>query len=279
MSVDYLIKKAAEIRLNTLNALHKTEIGYVGSCMSVVEILVSLYYGELFNEKVLRVDVNKPGDEKNDKLVLSKGQSSPVLYSILADLGFFDKSELDYIGKSGAMLTDRPNNKIPGVNASMSSYGHGLSVVVGMALAAKMDRSSNRTFVVMGDGELGCGQVWEAVNSAYEHKLDNLVLFIDNNKVQGNERVNVDFIQAKFEAFGWNVMQVTDGHNFDQILNALAKGFNSNRRPVCVWCHTVVGKGLEFAERKANYQRASLSDGEMSECIPKLKQIYDQSVA
>lgn len=279
MSIDSLIKKAALIRLNTLNSLYKSEIGYVGSCMSVVDILVALYYGELFGRSAMHINPQKPRDELTDNLVLSKGQSAPVLYSILADLGFFDKSELDYIGKPGAMLTSRPNVKIPGVSASMLSYGHGLSVGVGLALAAKMDRKPQRTFVVMGDGELQCGQVWEAAMSAFEHKLDNLVLFIDNNKVQGNERVNVDFLQDKFESFGWNVTQVTDGHNFDQILNALARGFNTVRRPVCIWCHTVVGKGLEFAERKPSYQQASLSEGEMSECIPKLKAIYDKSAA
>lgn len=279
MSIDSLVKKAALIRLNTLNSLYKSEIGYVGSCMSVVDILVALYYGELFGRPAMQFNPQKPGDDHSDDLVLSKGQSAPVQYSILADLGFFEESELDYIGKPGAMLTNRPTIKIPGVSAPILSYGHGLSIGVGLALAAKMDKKPKRTFVVMGDGELQCGQVWEAAMSAFEHRLDNLVLFVDNNKVQGNERMNVDFLQDKFEAFGWNVTQVTDGHNFDQILNALARSFNTVRRPVCIWCHTVVGKGLEFAERKPSYQRASLSEGEMAECIPKLKEIYDKSIA
>lgn len=271
-----LEQKAVQIRLDTLNALHRGNLGYAGSCMSVVDILVALYYGELLGKPVMNYDSARPGWAEQDFLLLSKGQAAAVQYSILADLGFFDKSELDFIGKPGAMLTARPNGKVPGITASVLSYGHGLSVALGMAMAMKMERKQNKVFAVLGDGELSCGQVWEAAMSAYQYKLNNLIAIVDNNKVAANGPVAVDFIQDKFESFGWQVIQVTDGHNFDRILDGLSRAFTSLRRPVCLWCHTIVAKGIEFAERKANYHWASLSDGEISVIIPKLEELYEQ---
>ena len=271
-----LEKKAVQIRLDTLNALYKGDLGYAGSCMSVVEILVALYYGELFGSPVMKYDCTKPGSGEQDYLILSKGQAVPVQYSVLADLGFFDKSELNFVGKPGSMLTARPNAKVPGIASSVFSYGHGLSIALGLAMAMKMDRKPNKVFAVLGDGELSCGQVWEAAMSAYQYKLNNLIAIVDNNKVTANGPVATDFIQDKFESFGWQVIQVTDGHNFDKILDGLSRAFTSVRRPVCLWCHTIVAKGIEFAERKANYHWASLSEGEISVIIPKLQQLYEQ---
>ncbi len=271
-----LEQKAVQIRLDTLNALHKGGLGYAGSCMSVIDILVALYYGELLGKPVMQFDPSKPGSGDQDYLILSKGQAAPALYSILADLGFFDKSELDFVGKLGSMLTLRPNVKVPGVTSSIFSYGHGLSIALGLALGLKMDKKPNKVFAVLGDGELSCGQVWEAAMSAYQYKLNNLIAIVDNNKVTANGPVAVDFIQDKFESFGWQVIQVTDGHNFDRILDGILRASGSLRRPVCLWCHTIVAKGIEFAERKANYHWASLSEGEISVIIPKLQQLYDQ---
>lgn len=279
MSIKELEAKATQIRLDTLQSLHHAGLGYVGSCMSVIEILVSLYYGKLFgNVPVMKYDAARPGDKDRDYLVLSKGHAVAAQYSILADLGFFDKTELDFLGKSGSMLKDRPSAKVPGISASMLSYGHGLSVALGLAMALKMDRKRQKIFAVLGDGELACGQVWEAAMMAAKYKLDNLIAFVDNNKVQAGQILQLDNLQNKFESFGWQVIQVTDGHDCDQILNAVQKAFAIARRPVCIWCHTVVGKGVDFAERKPNYQSAGLSDGEMSVIIPKLKELYEKFV-
>ncbi|MBI5754235.1 transketolase [Candidatus Peregrinibacteria bacterium] len=280
MGLKELEQKAAQIRLGTLEALHRSGQGYVGSCMSVVEVLVSLYYGRLFgNKSVMRYDPKMPGAKDQDYLILSKGHAVPVQYAILADLGFFDKSELDFLGKPGAMLKSRPSSKVPGITASMLSYGHGLSVALGLALALKMDRKMQKVFAVLGDGELVSGQVWEAAMMASKYRLNNLVAFVDNNKVQSGHSLTVDNLQSKFDSFGWQVIQVTDGHDFDQILNAVQKANTVTRKPVCIWCHTIVGKGVEFAERKPSYQSATLSDNEMSAIIPKLKEIYEQYAA
>lgn len=271
--------KAAQVRLDTLMSIYKAGKGHTGSCMSVVDLLVALYYGDLSGKPVMKYNAEKPGWDGQDYLILSKGQAVPAQYAILADLGFFDKSELDYLGKSGALLQERPNAKIPGVTASMASYGQGLSVATGLALAMKADRRHNRVFAVLGDGELQCGQVWEAAMAAAQYKLNNLIAFVDNNKVQSDGMLsavmNVEPIQQKFEAFGWQVIQVLNGHNFDDILDALVKAFHVGRKPVCLWCHTVAGKGVEFAERKASYLAAVLSEGEMNDVIPKLKNLYD----
>ncbi len=279
MNIRELEQKAAQIRLSTLETLHKGGQGYVGSCMSVVEILVSLYYGELFGQKqVMKYNPKIPGAKDQDFLILSKGHAVAVQYAILADLGFFDKSELNFLGKPGAMLKNRPSSKVPGISASMLSYGHGLSVALGLALSLRMEKTNQKVFAVLGDGELANGQVWEAAMMASKYKLNNLVAFVDNNKVQSGHLLQVENLQSKFDSFGWQVIQVTDGHDCDQILNALQKAETFTRKPICIWCHTIVGKGVDFAERKANYQGATLSDNEMSAIIPKLKRIYEQYV-
>ncbi|MFH1534219.1 MAG: 1-deoxy-D-xylulose-5-phosphate synthase N-terminal domain-containing protein [Nitrospirota bacterium] len=277
MRTEDLQKKAAQVRLDALTSTTKAGSGSSGSCMSVVEILVSLYYGELLGEKVFKCDPERPGIEDRDHLVLSKWKSVPTQYAILADLGFFDKSELDYLGQEAAMLKPWPDAKVPGISATMRGYGHGLSVAVGMALSLKMSRNSNKVFAVMGDGELQEGQVWEAAMSAAHYKLNNLIAFVDCNKIQAGGFVNsvmdIGHVQDKFEAFGWSVIQVMDGHNFDKILDAVARAFTANRRPVCIWCHTVAGKGIDFAERKPGYLHVPLSESEMAEVEPKLRQL------
>ena len=274
-----LSKKAAQIRLDALKAMFKAGEGCTGSCMSVAEILVALYYGGLFARPVMKFNPKNPDWNEQDYLVLSKGQAEPMLYAILADLGFFDKSELDFYGQEGAMLKKRPSYKIPGVNASMFSHGHGLSVAMGMALAVKSDRGANKVFTVLGDGELQEGQVWEAAMAAAHYKLNNLIAVVDNNGVQGNTLLssvmNVGSLQDKFEAFGWQVVKVTDGHDFDQLLGAFDRAFTAVRRPVCIWCQTVPGKGIDFAEGKANYQSVPLSEGEMNEVIRKLGELVE----
>jgi transketolase len=278
MNIRELEQKAAQIRLSTLETLHKGGQGYVGSCMSVVEILVSLYYGELFGKKqVMQYDPKIPGAKDQDFLILSKGHAVAVQYAILADLGFFDKSELNFLGKPGAMLKNRPSSKVPGISASMLSYGHGLSVALGW-LVIENGKEKSESFCCIGRWELASGQVWEAAMMASKYKLNNLVAFVDNNKVQSGHLLQVENLQSKFDSFGWQVIQVTDGHDCDQILNALQKAETFTRKPICIWCHTIVGKGVDFAERKANYQGATLSDNEMSAIIPKLKRIYEQYV-
>ncbi len=283
MTIEELKKKAARVRLDCLEMTSKAGYGYTGSMMSVADILVALYYGDLGRQKVMNFDPKKPQWDGQDYLVLSKGHSAGILYAILADLGFFDRHELGFFGQIGGVLTTRPNPKIPGVFSSGVSQGNGLSFAVGTALALKSDRRSNKVFAVLGDGELQEGQVWEAAMAAGNFRLNNLIVVLDNNKVQSGGgptssawAMDIYPLQDKFEAFGWNVIQVTDGHNFEQILDAIERAFTSNRRPSVIWCHTVCGKGIEFAEGKVSYQGVSLSENEMSDVAQKLKEIYEK---
>ncbi len=277
MEVRELEKKAAQIRLESLMAVHKAGFGFSGSMMSVVEILVSLYYGEFMGRPLMNFSSAVPGHPGQDYVVLSKGHAAAVQYTILADLGFFDKNELNFLSRVNSLLPSRPSGKVPGVPCTIASHGQGLSMALGIAMALKMDREPNKVYAILGDGELQEGQVWEAAMAAGHHKLENLVVFIDNNRVQAETNIaavmNVDPIQDKFESFGWSVMRVGDGHDFDKILNSFSRIFTVSRKPICVICNTVAGKGIYFAEGKPGYQRAFLSEDEMREIIPKLKEL------
>jgi len=279
MDIKGLEKKAAQIRVDVLTTIHKAQSGYSGSSMSVVEMMVALYYGDLSGRPVVSVDPIRAGSADQDYVFLLKGHAAPVQYAILADLGFFSKSELDYYRQLNSMLSARPSPKIPGVWASLGGHGYGLSIAVGTALAIKAERKPNRVFAVIGDAELQEGQAWEAIMSAAHYNLDNLVLFIDKDDLQsdGPTKAVMDLgnLQNKFEAFGWKVLKVLDGHDFDQILEAVYKAFSISRHPCCIICNTVKGKGIAFAEKKVGYGAVPLSDAEMAEAIPKLKKIYE----
>lgn len=273
MTTQELEKKAREIRLTALKAAYRAGLTHIGSMMSVVEILVALYY------EVLRINPLKPGLKDQDYLILGKAQAAPVLYSILADLGFFDQAELEHLAKINGILQAKPFQKVPGVALGNLSSGHGLSLATGLALALKMERSQNKVFTVLGDGELQCGQIWEAAMTAAHYNLDNLIAIIDNNKVQKGGLIksilNIDPLQDKFESFGWKVLQIKNGHNFDEILDTIAKSYTISRKPILVWCHTLTGKGIDFAEGKPFYQSAPLSAQEMEEIISKFNKITE----
>jgi len=277
MTIEDLQKKAAQIRVDSLTAISRAGSGHSGSAMSCVEILVSLYYAEISGVPVAKFDPKNPQWDEQDYIILSKGQAVPTQYAILADLGFFDKNELNYLRKVNSLLQGYPNMKVPGISVPVTSHGCGLSIAVGLAMALKMDRLPNKVFAILGDGELQEGQVWEAAMAASHYKLDNLIAFIDNDDLQmdGPVRSVMDVmpIQDKFESFGWKVIHVWHGHDFDEILDAIAKAFTTNRHPVCLWCHTVKGKGIEFAEGKSYYHDVPLSEAELNEVKKKLAPI------
>lgn len=283
MDIPQLQKKAAQIRVEALTAISKAESGHSGSAMSCVEILVALYYGQISERVLMNFDPKKPGWEEQDYFVLSKGQAVPTLYAILSDLGFFDKDEMNYLRKVGGLLQGYPNIKVPGISVPITSHGCGLSIAMGLALSIKTERLPNKVFAVLGDGELQEGQIWAAAMSAAHYKLDNLIAFIDNDDLQvdGPVRSVMDVmpIQDKFESFGWKVIHVWHGHDFDEILDAVAKAFSVNRHPVCIWCHTVKGKGIEFAEGKPYYHDVPLSEAELTEVKKKLAPIIADNLS
>lgn len=275
-----LEEKAAQIRLKTLMTMYKAGVPYVGGTMSLVETMVAMYYGDIMKRPILQVDPRNPGSAESDYLVLSKGDACALQYSILADLGFFDESELDYMGQIGSFLKMRPVSKIPGVPVSVPFDGQGLSMAMGIALSLKAERKNNRVFAVMDESELSCGQVWEAAELGAYHKLDKLIAVVDAPRVNVDPaappKIRPEKLQDKFEAFGWKVIQITDAHDFDKLIDGFARSFGTVRRPTCVWCHSIGGRGVDFMERKANYLRVPLSEGEFGEVLSLL---HDKNVA
>jgi transketolase len=271
----YLKKTAARLRVDILEMLHKAGSGHLGGSLSMVELLVSLYYGRLPGGPILRYDSGKPGWEGQDYFILSKGHGVPAWYAVLADRGFFDKSELDYFRQVNSMLQAYPNKKVPGICVSSGAPGFGLGAAVGLAMALKLDKLDNRVFCMAGDGELQEGRVWEALLCAAQYKLDNLVVLVDYNGLQAEGTVraviNVDPIADKFQYFGWKTVPVNDGHDFDELLSALERAMEVTRKPTVIIAKTIKGKGVLFAENKAYYHAEVLSRQEMDEAMPKLK--------
>lgn len=273
--LQFLKQKATQARIDVLETIHRAEGGHPGSSLSMIDLLVGLYYGKIQGLPIMQYDARKPGSQDQDYFVLSKGHAAPAWYAVLADLGFFDKAELDHFRQANSMLQAHPSKKIPGVPLSAGSLGHGFSSAIGLAMALKAERATNRVFVLLGDGELQEGQIWEAALTAAHYRLDNVVAIIDANGLQldGTLRsvMNVEPIADKFEAFGWKTIPVRDGHDFEEILAGFEKAFDVQRRPTAIIARTVKGKGVSFMENKASYHGVALSDQEMAEAIPMLK--------
>lgn len=248
-------ERSKYLRKQIIQALEGGRRGHIGSSMSLIEILRVLY------DSFLCFDPKNPTAQDRDRLILSKGHGCLALYAILADKGFFPKEELLNFCKSTSMLGGHPERgKTPGVEASTGALGHGLPMGVGMALAAKIRKQNHRTIVIVGDGEINEGSVWEAAMSASKHKLANLTVFIDYNKLQSygttKEVLDLEPLTDKWKSFGFAVEEV-DGHNIG-LLEKLVQllPFNS-LKPSAVICHTIKGKGFPFAEGKAEWHHKS----------------------
>lgn len=249
--LNQLKEVAKEIRQNIVKMLTESASGHPGGSLSAVEILTSLYFSEM------KVDPKNPKWEDRDRFILSKGHAAPVLYAVLAEKGFFDKSELMTLRKIDSNLQGHPSIKnTPGVDMSTGSLGQGLSVANGMALAAKLDNKDYRVYILLGDGELEEGQVWEAAMTAAHYKLDNVTAFVDFNGLQIDgpcrEVMNVTPVAEKFRAFGWNVLEI-DGHDYDQIFGAIDKAKATKGMPTVIVAKTVKGKGVSFMENQVGW--------------------------
>ena len=267
-SKEELIQISNEIRKDIILMLTESKSGHPGGSLSIADVVTTLFFHEL------NIDPENPKDENRDRFILSKGHAAPVLYSALARRGFFDKEELKTLRKIGSKLQGHPNmNDLPGIDMSTGSLGQGISSAVGMALAGKMDNKSYRVYTVLGDGELEEGQVWEAAMSASHYKLNNLTAFIDFNGLQIDGDVtkvmNPCPIDKKFEAFGWNTL-VIDGHNYDEILNAISEAKECKDRPTAIICKTVKGKGVSFMENNAAWHGNAPSIEQCEEAIKNL---------
>ncbi len=237
---------ADDIRRRDLALIQRTGTGHIGGDLSVVDLLVTLYFS------VLRIDPAHPRDPNRDRLVLSKGHCSGALYHVLAEAGFFPQEELQTYMQPNARLNGHPaNTKLPGVEASTGPLGHGLPIAVGMALAAKQTKAAWRTFVITGDGELQEGSNWEAAMSASHFGLDNLTLIVDRNHLQQGDwtekTMGLDPLAAKWEAFGWAVHEV-DGHDHAAMRDLFCALPDHPGKPSAVIAHTHKGKGVSFIQ-------------------------------
>lgn len=243
---------AYELRKNTIDIIMAGNGGHIGGDMSVMEILVSLYFQQM------NISPEKPNDPSRDLFIMSKGHSMEAYYAVLCKKGFLDYEDVrNRFSKFGSPYIGHPNNTLPGIEMNSGSLGHGLPVSVGMALAAKMDHNENRVYVVIGDGELAEGSNWEGFMSGAMYGLDNLCCVIDRNRLQisgGTEDVMaLDDLKAKVASFNWNVLVVNDGNDLGQINAALETAKTFKGKPTCIIANTIKGKGSSIMENKADW--------------------------
>lgn len=246
-----LAAKACMIRQHIITMLGESKSGHPGGSLSATDIVATLYFHEM------NVDPANPKWPDRDRFILSKGHAAPVLYAALAEKGYFPPAELVTLRKTGSRLQGHPSMKhLPGVDMSTGSLGQGLSAANGMALAGRLDNKGYRVHVVLGDGEIQEGQVWEAAMAAAHYKLDNLVGILDHNGLQIDGRIedvmSPEPVADKWRAFGWHV-EVINGHNFTEIINALQKAKEIKGQPTMIVANTVKGKGVSFMENQAGW--------------------------
>ncbi len=272
-SISELTALSAEARQLIVRAVHRAGAGHLGGPFSATDLLISLYFD------VLRIDPNQPDWPQRDRFILSKGHSSIALYAVLAMRGFFPIEELDTFDQIDSRLQGHPDmTKLPGLDMSTGSLGQGLSPGVGMALGARLRNLGFRTWVMLGDGEIQEGQVWEAAFTAARYELDNLIAILDFNglpqfgwpQAGGFTRERpIDDPAAKFRAFGWHVVEC-DGHDHPSIRAAFDQAMVHSGKPTLVLAHTVKGKGVSFMEGDFNWHAKVPTDAELQQALSEL---------
>ena len=250
---------AKEVRKNILLQVYSANSGHPGGALSCADILTAIYF-KLLND--------------GDKVILSKGHSSAALYAVLAEKGFFEKEELTTFRKINSRLQGHPSYvKTPGVDASSGSLGQGLSISNGIALSFKLDKKDNFVYCILGDGEIEEGQIWEATMSANKYKLNNVIAFLDYNKLQidgtNDEVMPVSPVKEKFEAFGWNVKEI-NGHEFDEMIRAVEE-CKEQEKPSIIIAHTIKGKGVSFMENNVQWHGKAPKKEEYEKALEELK--------
>lgn len=262
-----LKKKAVELRKDIIKMLYMAGSGHPGGSLSIVEILVALYY------KKMKYDPKNHLKRDRDKLLLSKGHACPALYAVLADKGFFPKDELWTLRKLGSRLQGHPQLGLPGVEISSGSLGQGLSIANGMALADRMDGISSKIYCILGDGETNEGQIWEAAMTASHYKLDNICAIVDHNKLQIDgfccDVKDLKEYDKKWSSFGWEVFEA-DGHDFEALLAAMDKAGSVKGKPQVIVAHTIKGCGVSFMENQAKWHGVAPKKDEYEKALTEL---------
>jgi len=268
IDIDSLKKLAVNIRRDILETLETAGSGHPGGSLSAVEILTTLY-GYQINHKP-----NDPRFEDRDRVIVSKGHVSPVVYATLANFGYFPREELKTFRKFGARLQGHVHTKVPGVEFNTGSLGHGLSYANGIALGSRMRAKDFRVYCIMGDGEIQEGSVWEAAMTAAHFKLDHVCAIVDYNKVQENgptnEIKNLEPLAAKWAAFGWNVLDI-DGHSLEALKKAFDNFSDTKGKPTVILANTVKGKGVSFMEGKCAWHGKAPNKEQLAQALAELK--------
>lgn len=253
--------RSRKLRRRMVQTMSASRRGHLGSAFSVTEILRVLY------DDILRFDSQKPKWIGRDRCILSKGHGCIALYVILAEKGYFPETELSKFCRSDGILGGHPDHKVPGIEASTGSLGHGLPIGIGMALNARYEGADYKTFVIIGDGESNEGSVWEAALCAGKHKLSNLVVLVDYNKHQSYsstfEVQDLEPLSEKWNAFGFATVEV-DGHDVNRLREALSTSPINKDKPTAIICHTIKGKGVEFIENDMEWHHKNrVTDDEL----------------
>lgn len=269
-STDELKRIANRMRINIVKMIGAAGSGHPGGSLSKVETLVALYF------RVLRHDPKNPQWRERDRFILSNGHSCPALYCAYAETGYIDPALLITLRKLGSPLQGHPDKRmLPILEASTGSLGQGLSIGIGTALAARLDGLDYHTFVLVGDGEVQEGQIWEAAMFAGYHKLQNLTCIVDYNKIQLDDFtakiLDLEPLVDKFRAFNWNTVEI-DGHDLEQVIPALEKArANSSGLPTCIIAHTVKGKGVSFMENKVEWHGVAPKPDQVAAAVAELE--------
>lgn len=245
-----LKKLAYKLRQDVVDMIVNGKGGHIGGDMSVMDTLVTLYFKEM------NITVDNFNTKDHDHFIMSKGHSVEALYAVLAEKGFFPiERVLKEFSQFGSMFIGHPNNKLPGIEMNSGALGHGLPVAVGMAIAERMNKSKNRVYVVMGDGELAEGSVWEGAMSGANYRLDNLCAIIDRNRLQisgsTEDVMALDDLHRKWDSFGWHVIDVDDGNDIEKLARAFEESRMVKGKPSVLIANTIKGKGSSVMENKA----------------------------
>ncbi len=270
--VKELEQKAADLRKTAIDMIFKAQSGHPGGSLSAADIMTALYF------EFMRVNPADPGWADRDRFVLSKGHVCPILYSALLHRGYMDMSHVETLRKQGSMFQGHPDMKrCPGIDISTGSLGQGFSCAVGMALAGKRDNKDYMTYTLLGDGECNEGQIWEAAQTAAKYELDRLMVFIDNNRLQ-NDGFTADImptgdLEEKFKSFGFQTVRI-DGHNMEEIVAAIQfMRSQQNKKPKCIVCNTVKGKGVSFMENVASWHGMAPNKEEYELAVKELERV------
>lgn len=268
--------KARQIRRLIIQMLSEAGSGHPGGSLSAADLITCLYFGRLNNGKpILRHNPKDPSWPNRDRFHMSKGHCCPLWYAVLTESGYFPRGELMNLRKFGCMLQGHPDRRTPGVDVASGSLGQGLSVSLGMALAAKIDKKDYRVHCLIGDGETQEGNIWEAAMAITHYKCDNVCAMLDYNGFQIDGKIkdimNLEPVVNKWQAFGWHTIEI-NGHNVKEILSALKEAMEVKGKPTIIIAHTIKGKGVSFMENVVDFHGRAPTKEEAEKALKELSE-------